>query len=240
MRIHIEVSTGDGSVRQRIATIERDANVSAGEGVGLTLDEVKALVQRLQTIVVTGHVGEIVAANSSCGVCGQALPRKGSAGIVYRTAFGKLDLACPRLYSQCRCGVRAYASDSFNPLAMILAQRTHPELLYLQAHWASNTSYGRAAKLLGDVLPLGAAPCSSSIKAQVRRAGEAMVTEAYRSAEHFFESQPLVFPEPPSSQPAHVLEIDAGYVRAVADRCGGRKSFGIITSRLIKPGRPGC
>ena len=60
MRIHIEVSTGDGSVRQRIATIERDADVPAGEGVGLTLDEVKRLVQRLQTIVATEHVGEIV------------------------------------------------------------------------------------------------------------------------------------------------------------------------------------
>lgn len=124
MRIPIEVSTDEGSVRQRIATFERDAGVPAGEGVGLTLDEVNALVQRLQTIVVTGHVGEIVAANSSCGVCDQALPRKGSARIVYRTAFGRLDLACPRLYSQCRCGARAYASDSFNPLAMILPQRT--------------------------------------------------------------------------------------------------------------------
>ena len=101
-------------------------------------------------------------------------------------------------------------------------------------------SYGRAAKLLEDVLPLGAATRASSIKAQVRRAGEAMVTEAYHSAEHFFESQPLVFPEPPRGQAAHVLELDAGYVRAVAGRCGGRKSFGIITSRLIKPDGPGC
>ena len=134
MQIHIEVSTAGRPGRQRIATIERNAELPAGEGVGLTLDEVKALVQRLQAIVATGHAGEIVAANSSCGDCGQALARKGSASIVYRTAFGKLDLACPRLYSQCRCcGARAYASDSFNPLAMVLAQRTHPELLYLQA-----------------------------------------------------------------------------------------------------------
>jgi len=82
VRIHIEVSTGDGSERQRIATIERDADVPAGEGVGLTLDEVKGLVQRLQPIVATEHVGEIVAANSSCGDCDRALPRKGSASIV--------------------------------------------------------------------------------------------------------------------------------------------------------------
>ena len=125
MQIHIEVSTAGRPGRQRIATIERDAELPAGEGIGMTLDEVKSLVQRLQTIVATEHVGEIVAANSSCGDCGRALPRKGSASIVYRTAFGKLVLPCPRLYSQCRCcGACAYASDSFNPLGMVLAQRS--------------------------------------------------------------------------------------------------------------------
>lgn len=62
-----------------------------------------------------------------------------------------------------------------------------------------------------------------------------MVTEAYDSAEHFFDSQPLVFPEPPSGQAAHVPELDAGYVRAVADRSGGCESLRLIASRLIKP-----
>ena len=119
MQIHIEVSTAGRPGRQRIATIERDADLPAGEGIGLTLDEVKGLVQRLQAIVATEHVGEIVAANSSCGECSQPLPRKGSASIVYRTAFGKLDLPCPRLYSRCRCGACAYISDSFNPRALL-------------------------------------------------------------------------------------------------------------------------
>jgi hypothetical protein len=236
VQIHIEVSTTGRSGRQRIATIERSAELPAGEGVGLTLDEVKTLVQRLQAIVATEHVGEIVAANASCGDCGQALARKGLVSIVYRTAFGKLDLACPRLYSRCRCcGARAYGVDSFNPLAMMLAQRTHPELLYLQTRWAASMSSGRAAKLLEDVLPLDAAPPSSSIKAQVRRAGAAMVTEAYESGEHFFDGQPLRFPQPPAGQAEHVLEVDAAYVRGVADKCGGRRSFGIITSRLFTP-----
>ena len=118
---------------------------------------------------------------------------------------------------------------------MVLAQRTHPELLYLQTRWAASMSYERAAKLLQDVLPLDAAPPSSSIKAQVRRAGTAMVTEAYESGEHFFDSQPLRFPQPPARQAEHVLKVDAAYVRGVADKCGGRRSFGIITSRLITP-----
>jgi hypothetical protein len=116
-----------------------------------------------------------------------------------------------------------------------LAQRTHPELLYLQTRWASAMSYDRAAKLLQDLLPLEASPPSSSIKAQVRKAGEAMATHAYESGDDFFDEQPLNLPERPRQQAAHVLELDAAYVRAVAEKCQGRNSFGIITGRLIKP-----
>jgi hypothetical protein len=69
---------------------------------------------------------------------------------------------------------------------MHIAQRTHSELLYLQTRWANAVSYERAAKLLSDVLPLGAAPGSSSIKAHVRAAGQALATEAEEHGEHFF------------------------------------------------------
>ncbi len=96
-------------------------------------------------------------------------------------------------------------------------------------------SYERAAKLLSDVLPLGAAPGSSSIKAHVRAAGQALATEAEEHGEHFFAEQPLKFPDPPTEPAGHVLELDAAYVRAIPERCGGRSTFGIMTGRLIKP-----
>ncbi len=118
---------------------------------------------------------------------------------------------------------------------MHLVQRTHPELLYLQTRWASAMSYERASKLLGDVLPLGAAPGSSSIKAHVRAAGQALATEVKEHGEHFFAEQPMKFPDRPTELAAHVLELDAAYVRAIPQRCGGRSTFGIMTGRLIKP-----
>ena len=65
---------------------------------------------------------------------------------------------------------------------MVLAERTHPELLYLQTRWASVVSYERASKLLQDVLPLDAAPASSSIKAQVRKVGAQLAFGEYRAA----------------------------------------------------------
>ena len=59
-------------------------------------------------------------------------------------------------------------------------------------------------------------------------------------ASTFFDTQPLNLPERPHEQANHVLEIDGAYIRAVADKCDGRNSFGIITSRLIKPDGPGA
>ena len=240
MRIHIEVVIDGQPGRQRVATVERIAEPSAADGIGLSLEEVKGLIGQLQTIVSAEHARETVAANSSCGACGQTFACKSSASIVYRTVFGKLRLYSPRLYSQCQCGARAYDGDSFNPLAMVLTERTHPELLYLQTRWASSLSYQRAARLLRDILPLDAVPAPSSIKAQVRKAGQAMATAEYERGEHFFDTQPLNLPERPHEQANHVLEIDGAYIRAVADKCDGRNSFGIITSRLIKPDNPGA
>jgi hypothetical protein len=57
----------------------------------------------------------------------------------------------------------------------------------------------------------------------------------FLDSEHFFAEQPLKVPDPPTEQTGHVLELDAAYVRAIPERCGGRSSFGIVTGRLIKP-----
>ena len=94
MRTHIEVVTSGKRARRRIAPIERGADVGADNGIGMALGEAKGL---LEGIVTTEHAQEVVSANSSCGACGLELPRKGAAGIVYRTAFGKLRLSCPGL-----------------------------------------------------------------------------------------------------------------------------------------------
>lgn len=240
MRIHVEVVIEGHPARQRIATVERIVKPATCDGLGLSLEEAKGLIGQLQAIVSAEQARETVAANSTCAECAQALPRKSCASIVYRTAFGKLRLSSPRLYSRCRCGAGACGSDSFNPLALVLTERTHPELLYVQTRWASSMSYERAARLLRDVLPLDAAPSSSSIKAQVQKAGRAMATAHCERGEHFFKTQQLVFPDHPAEQAHHVLEFNAAYVRAVADKCDGRNSFGIIVSRLIKHEGPGA
>ena len=87
---------------------------------------------RLQKIVATAPTEEVIAANCLCGRCGEPLPKKGSASIVYRTAFGKLHLNSPRYYSTCICDHSGHEGASFNPLAASLTERSHPEFDYLQ------------------------------------------------------------------------------------------------------------
>ena len=60
VQIHVEVVTRGKRGRERIATIERDANVAGIDGIGLTLDEVKSLTARLQSIVGAEQVQEVV------------------------------------------------------------------------------------------------------------------------------------------------------------------------------------
>jgi hypothetical protein len=146
MRIDVEVLVSGRRGRTLIATIERKPNEAPTQGMRLRLDEVKALIGRLQQMVAAEHAGEVVAALSQCAECKRQLSRKGSAPIIYRTAFGKLQLESVRLYSICECGHRAHGSASVNPLAIALTERSHPELVYLQTRWRSVQELPRTSR----------------------------------------------------------------------------------------------
>ena len=65
-----------------------------------------------------------------------------------------------------------------------------------------------------------------------------MARDTHEQAEQFFDSQPLQFPDPPEEPPEHALEIDAGYIRGIPEKCAGRRTFAIITARLKKSNTP--
>jgi hypothetical protein len=76
---------------------------------------------------------------------------KGRHQIVFRAAFGKLKSESRRLY-RCRC--ESQDPESFSPLAELLPERTHPELVYLEIKFAALVSYGLRVELLKEVLPI--------------------------------------------------------------------------------------
>src|SRR5262245_5353738 len=135
VQVIVESDDGAGEVVQEIARLERGQLRS--EELGLTLAEAKGLLEGLQRTVVEQQIAEYSKQQSSW-LCGQQRLHKGAHDIVYRTVFGKLDLSSPRLF---HCPCQPQPTRSFSPLAELLVKRTSPELLYLEAKFASLVSY---------------------------------------------------------------------------------------------------
>ena len=152
-------------------------------GLGMTMKEAKSLLAATQHAIVIAQSQRIVGEASHCADCGAPLKVKDRRQIVYRTLFGKVRLSSPRL-STCPCR-GANSKHSFSPLASVLTDRSHPELLYLTTRWASILSYGTTSILLADVLPIDEAMSCSSIRNAVRRIGRRLDERARsRSVPH--------------------------------------------------------
>jgi hypothetical protein len=128
------------------------------------LAEARQLLRGLQEAVVTEQTAAFAEGQTHCPSCGALRARKGQHDIVFRTAFGKLHLHSPRYY-QCRC--TPTCAKSVSPLADVLAERTAPELVYLESKFAGLMSYGLTVGILSEVLPLGAAISTTAVRRHV-------------------------------------------------------------------------
>src|SRR5262249_13571330 len=120
--------------------------------VGLTLEEAKTILERIQQRIVEQQATEYLHTQRHCPHCGHKRYHKGNHTVTIRTLFGKLRLKSPRFY-HCQC--QLHPTQTFSPLAEWLPERSTPELLYLETRWASLISYGMTTNLLADVLPIG-------------------------------------------------------------------------------------
>jgi hypothetical protein len=179
MRIRVQVivesDDGVGEMVQDIARLERGQ--LRPEELGLTLTEAKGLLEGLQRTVVEQQITEYSKQQSSCQLCDKQRSQKGARTIIYRTLFGKLELSSPRLF-HCQC--QPQPARSFSPLAELLVERTSPELLYLEAKFASLVSYGLSMKLLEEALPIGAEINASTIRNHTLAVAERLESELPR------------------------------------------------------------
>ena len=162
---------------QLVVVADRDEQVSVDELVvltkeyerlehlGLTLAEAKALLLELQRQVLSRQVAAFLASRTPCPSCGRSRGIKDHKTIVFRTLFGKLELASPRLR---RCPCRQGGQASSSPLVELLPERTAPELQYLESKWASLVSYGLTVKALRDFLPIDATVNGMSVRRDTR------------------------------------------------------------------------
>ena len=151
--VHVEIEPPSGEGRQAVAAMIDRPDELAPETLGLTLAEAHALLRDVQARIVVAQIDEWQAAHRACPACGVARGLKERRPLVLRTAFGEQVVQAERL-RRCPCGGDEGAGATVTPIATLLPERTTPELLYLETRWASLVSFGLAARMLSELLPL--------------------------------------------------------------------------------------
>ena len=168
VRVQVDAGTAEGQGAERFSEVfvlEREELTDAS--VGLSLTEAHTLLGSIQEAVVSAQTTAAMAERSCCALCGRSHRHKDTRTITVRTLFGTLHLDSPRFIA---CPCRADATQgpaTFSSLAGILAQRSTPELVYLQARFAAVMSFNTAGRLLGELLPLGQVLHGSAVRDQL-------------------------------------------------------------------------
>ena len=206
----VESDTSESPIVEEVACLTRGALSS--ETLGLTLAEAKDLLRGVQRSMVTEQVGEYLIQQRPCPHCGVLRSRKGQHSITVRSLFGHLKLQSPRFY-ECACrGVQK--RRSFSPLATLLPERTAPELLYLEAKWASLMSYGLTVNLLEEVLPLQGQVNPSTVRRQLHRVAERAENALGEERHQYIDGCPRDWERLPRPAPPLTIGLDGGYVHA--------------------------
>src|SRR5262249_32770787 len=174
VRIQVIIEDDDGQVLDTHDVFSFQRKHLQPEQVGLTLAEAKGTLHGIQETIVHHQVNDYLQQQRSCLACEQPRRQKGKHTLVYRTLFGSFRIPSPRFY-RCRC--QDTGPCSFSPLARLLAERTAPELLYLETKWAALIPYRATSELLRDVLPLDHAVSTAVLRGNVHKVAQRMEGE---------------------------------------------------------------
>jgi hypothetical protein len=115
-KLQLVVMADDEEVCEEIVMLDKQHERL--EHLGLSLAEAKALLVELQHQILTRQVAAFLAAHVPCPSCSRARGIKDRKTIVFRTLFGKLELASPRLR---RCPCQHDGRLSASPLVELLS-----------------------------------------------------------------------------------------------------------------------
>jgi hypothetical protein len=237
-RVHLVIESDDnrpGAVEE-IGVFERGQ--LGAENLGLTLAEARELLCGLQQAVVSAQTAQFSEEQTHCPTCGTRRARKGQHSIAFRTAFGKLSLQSPRYY-QC-CGAPTHAK-SVSPLANLLAERTAPELVYLESKFAGLMSYGLTVSVLSEVLPLGAAINTTGVRRQVQAVAQRLEGELGEERFSFIDTCQLDLDKLPDPGPPLTVGLDGGFVHARDENRRQAGSFEVIVGKsMVEDGGAKC
>jgi hypothetical protein len=234
VQVLIESDSGETEVVREAAKLERGS--LRPEGLGLSLSEAKALLQELQQAMVTHQIAQYVTQQVPCPGCTKRRSRKGGHQIVFRTLFGKLQLASPRLY-QCGCCSNE-EHRSFSPVAELLRERTAPELAYLENKFAAKISYGLTAELLAEVLPIGGDINAAGVYRNLQRVAERMEAELGEEKWQFIEGCQRDWDALPPPGPPLTVGLDGGFIHAKDQKSRGEGWFEVIAATAYRKKAP--
>lgn len=211
IQLQLMIKRGDGT-SQRIETITelRRGDLSL-QTLGLTLAESKNILEKIQGVMVDEQAQAHLQKTQACEKCSTPRPIKGGHDLVFRTVFGKCTMESPRWYD-CRCASGKRRSHS--PLALLLPERTTPELLYLETKYASLMSYGLSVDILGELLPIGKNLNGATVRRHQQEVAERIEKELGEEQGSFVEGCPRDWGALPRPEAPLVVGIDGGYVHA--------------------------
>jgi len=224
------------TVVRDVFSLDREA--LAPDTVGLQLGEAHDLLTAVQHTVVTHQVNTAITTQQACPHCGQARRHKDQRTIVLRTLFGALRLPSPRWW---HCPCQPQRTRTFRPLAVLLPERSTPELVYLQAKFAALTSYAISAQLLAEVLPLGRRPDPTVLRRQVQATAHRLEGELGEEQVSFIDTcqrdrDALARPDLPIT-----VGLDGGYVHSATQHSRRDGWFEVIAGKVMPThGKPTC
>ena len=205
------------------------------EQIGLSLDEAKDLLARLQERIVGAQAGIFAAEHRHCKECSGPLRSKGKTVIRFRTPFGDVPVTSPRLH---RCACDPTTTRTFSPLADLFHEHVAPEMLYLETKWASLMSFGITVDLLKDVLPVGATLNAETVRNHLHHVAARAEAELGEEQFAFIEGSSHQRARLPLPERPIVVGVDGGYVRArEPDRDGRQTHFEIMVGKSMAEDR---
>lgn len=220
--VRVELTTDWGEVTEHeISRIERPGHLLRPENVGLSLQDGKHVLQRLQQPVFASQTHEFCALHRVCSRCHRITPIKDYQQRKVDTVFGGVTLRCPRIIS-CPCEPPYFLEAEFSPIQQILPERATTELQLLQASICAQMPYRQAANMMRQFLPVGEKFNHVTLRNRTLRIGA-----------RIDKVEVPVTPTTKTPMP-WTLTIDGGFVRGVGK--GELRNFGLLTGRLAAPG----
>jgi len=228
VRVTLEADDDTPAVVHEVFALARGA--LASDTLGLHLDEAKDLLCAVQSAIVEEQVRGALAAQVACPDCGKAHRHKDAREIVVRSLFGTLRLSSPRWW-HCSCAI--HQTRTFSPLAALIAERTTPELQYLEAKFAGLVSYGLSAKLLAEILPLGRPLHAIAVRLHAQAVAQRLEDELGDERWSFIDGCPATWKDLPRPDLPLVVGLDGGYVHSSEQRSRRNGWFEVIAGKSM-------